>query len=486
MSKLYILGFAICLLSMAGCQSIQYKEVHEPDIYGNTIAQLRGRGLIQYVIFNKYHNNNLQRYRSIFKPHNGFYIAITSISNKYVFLDKYGQEISSLEFEEVFPFEKTGTTYLARVKANNKWGIINANGEYITPPTYANISTFYNETAIVYKDREGEGLINSDGELLLSPCYPRYSLQHIPSFNLFTYGKYSKMGIMDSEGKTITRPSYFYIVEPKPKEQYALACKGNPNSKAQWVLIDLKNGQEISIKEHFPSLAVPLMPYIEDNIISENIILLPFYSNGKAKYVYSRIPNFIWENIYEDGGFSNIYDKALPFSEGLAAVQNNLHSGYGYINTSGRFIIAPHYDDAKGFNGGIAAVKIGHKWGYVSSTGETIVHCKYDQAEDFCDGFAAVCINGQWGYINEKGEEVLPLKYKKVSQFTKNRALIESSGLIQLINNNMEILHEWSFIPSNTFKLISFHKDYIIDQDPLRHPNTHYYTFNGELILTKD
>ena len=51
-------------------------------------------------------------------------------------------------------------------------------------------------------------------------------------------------------------------------------------------------------------------------------------------------------------------------------------------------IIAPQYEDAKGFNDGYAAVKKDGKWGYIDEEGNVVVDFKYDWAGIFNDGVA--------------------------------------------------------------------------------------------------
>ncbi len=56
---------------------------------------------------------------------------------------------------------------------------------------------------------------------------------------------------------------------------------------------------------------------------------------------------------------------------------------------------------AKDFNG---------KWGYIDSTGTFVIEAKYDQAEDFAEGLALVKSDSQQYFINRKGETVIQFK----------------------------------------------------------------------------
>jgi hypothetical protein len=42
---------------------------------------------------------------------------------------------------------------------------------------------------------------------------------------------------------------------------------------------------------------------------------------------------------------------------------------HGYIDKSGSVVIAPQFEECRGFGEGVAAVKSNGKWGYIDTTG---------------------------------------------------------------------------------------------------------------------
>lgn len=56
------------------------------------------------------------------------------------------------------------------------------------------------------------------------------------------------------------------------------------------------------------------------------------------------------------------------YSEGLAAVQ---HSGgkWGFVNERKDWVIQPRFEEAKPFQGGLAAVRQNGKWGFIDKRG---------------------------------------------------------------------------------------------------------------------
>lgn len=118
------------------------------------------------------------------------------------------------------------------------------------------------------------------------------------------------------------------------------------------------------------------------------------------------------------------YDSINKFSEGLAVVKKG--NFFGVIDTAGNVVVEPVmvYSTIKPFSEGMAAVEtyVDNKWGYIDNTGKEIIAPKYDNALSFSEGFAAVNLGadgnksgGNWGFINMSGEEIISIIYSGYS-----------------------------------------------------------------------
>ncbi|MBW4574011.1 MAG: WG repeat-containing protein [Aphanothece sp. CMT-3BRIN-NPC111] len=87
------------------------------------------------------------------------------------------------------------------------------------------------------------------------------------------------------------------------------------------------------------------------------------------------------------------FKQAESFSEGLALVQVNNH--YGYIDKTGKIVIAAQFAAAQSFNEGLAAVLLPDGWSYIDQTGRNIAKARYKQAGSFSEGLAAVRTSGE-------------------------------------------------------------------------------------------
>lgn len=109
------------------------------------------------------------------------------------------------------------------------------------------------------------------------------------------------------------------------------------------------------------------------------------------------------------------FDYASSFSEnGLACVRMN--GKYGYIDTSGKLVIPFVYDYAYDFENDIAIVMKNDKYGYIDKTGKIIIDCIYDEAKNFWEsGFAKVKKDGKFVWIDKSGKVFLD-EVKPVSE----------------------------------------------------------------------
>ena len=91
-------------------------------------------------------------------------------------------------------------------------------------------------------------------------------------------------------------------------------------------------------------------------------------------------------------------------------------------------VITPQYEEAEPFSEGLAAVKKDGKWGYIDTTGKYVIKPKYEEASDFFDnGLACIQINGKWGFIDKTGEFVTPPQFSGVNGFSFNKGYISVS-----------------------------------------------------------
>lgn len=112
-----------------------------------------------------------------------------------------------------------------------------------------------------------------------------------------------------------------------------------------------------------------------------------------------------------------------PFSEGLAFV--SVRGRMGAIDKTGRVVIRPQFNLAKDgaspyfmvldyykqaapwrFSEGLAAVHRGGLWGYIDKTGKFVIAPRFRKAHSFAGGLALVLVGDRVGYIDKSGKFV--------------------------------------------------------------------------------
>jgi len=137
------------------------------------------------------------------------------------------------------------------------------------------------------------------------------------------------------------------------------------------------------------------------------------------------------------------YDAIYPAKNGYCKVV--FAERVGFIRqTTREEVIPPIYDDALDFSEGLAAVCLANKWGYINSTGKVIIPLKYKVALSFKDDQAKVYANGTWINIDKYGNQVTSSKTKEKSTAQETRD----------ITSNVKQTRTWMFSakPSATEK----------------------------------
>jgi len=95
------------------------------------------------------------------------------------------------------------------------------------------------------------------------------------------------------------------------------------------------------------------------------------YMNGEGTVMI----DFQFDNIWATSGVhSGMY--GYIFSEGFANVV--VGGKWGFIDTSGIIVIPPMFDEARPFDGGVAAVRQDRLWGFINARGEMISDFQFD------------------------------------------------------------------------------------------------------------
>ena len=89
----------------------------------------------------------------------------------------------------------------------------------------------------------------------------------------------------------------------------------------------------------------------------------------------------------------------------------------------------------------IFPVKVGDRWGYVNTKGKYIQNPLFDEADFFSCGVARFVQDGRVGYINEKGKIVIPPLNLRGTTFSEDKAfVVKEEGIILCIDKAGKVL----------------------------------------------
>jgi len=96
----------------------------------------------------------------------------------------------------------------------------------------------------------------------------------------------------------------------------------------------------------------------------------------------------------------NISNRMASGTQETTAVSTSLflikqNDKYGYIDKTGRIVIAPQFQKADNFSNEFANVQVDGKWGYIDKSGKIVIRPQFDEAKAFNEALAGVKVDGK-------------------------------------------------------------------------------------------
>ena len=241
------------------------------------------------------------------------------------------------------PFAKTKESpTLYPIMQNGKFGYINAKGEIVIQPQFAQSWFFSDGLAVACLDWGKCGYIDETGKFAINPQF-QFATRFSEGLAAVQLG--DKMGFIDKTGKFVI----------------------NPQFEASGILM----GAFSSFSEGFALINI----------------------GGKYGFI-DRMGKI---------AINPQFESAMPFFEGLTAVR--MGGKWGFADKEGKIVINPQFESATPFVNGLAAIQMGKQWGYIDKTGKIIINPQFDFAAPFSsEGIALVFLTGKAGYIDKQGK----------------------------------------------------------------------------------
>jgi hypothetical protein len=169
-----------------------------------------------------------------------------------------------------------------------------------------------------------------------------------------------------------------------------------------------------------------------------------------------------------DEGKTESFEEQLPLNDGLVrfyyartTMNGPPHTGFGYLNAAGKWVIDHHFDQARSFHDGMAWVfnQGEQKWGAIDKTGAQPIPFTYqNEPGPFSEGLAAVYNReGKACYIDKTGTIRVPCQYDgPVSPFRDGHVIVHSNAerhtyVVDKDGNRVKTL-EWAVCDNTTMR----------------------------------
>ncbi len=171
------------------------------------------------------------------------------------------------------------------------------------------------------------------------------------------------------------------------------------------------------------------------------------------------------------------YIQAGSFSEGMAPVLVEIDSFYSactMIDTNGRFVFQPVFENIMPFHDGYAVARRYQRWGVINQKGQEMTPYIYEfitipqngyffagdsagmaffdyrfkpltpfvyqNPRELSEGRIAVQRDGRWGFLDIHGREVVPCIYDDLLSFSSGRAMVRKDGKYGIIDTDGRIV----------------------------------------------
>ena len=257
---------------------------------------------------------------------------------------------------------------------------------------------------MLFSENNKFGVINKNGEIVVQSKYDEIQIPN-PSKPLFIC-KYDynpeksqyQIKVLNDKSEQIL---YQYVVVEAieldsgiseiPYEKSVLKHA----DKGKYGLIDFQGNIVVKAK------------YDEINSFEYNEGLLLVKKDGKYGIMNINgaiVVNEKYDKIISDGYYQD--EQQYRNSGFIVAIGSENNYKYGYIDKYGTLVIPYEYDGAKIFSEGLAAVCKDEKCGYINDSGEVIIPFAYLSAGNFSNGVAEVCRDYSYSpvFINKENK----------------------------------------------------------------------------------
>lgn len=197
------------------------------------------------------------------------------------------------------------------------------------------------------------GFITNSGDYLI---YPKFDEVMPFSEGMAAVCTGEKWGFIDTLGRVIVKPQYDAVTIYKEGKAFV------QNDKGQFECIDAKGNVLFTLTD---------------------ATACSVFCRGVAEIVVAGVKQYVDATGQRCQGTASVM--CAPVCESGLTVQQGSDGKFGYVDSTGKFVIAATYDAAADFRNYIAAVTQSGKIGFIDRKGKMIIEPRYDASYPQCD-----------------------------------------------------------------------------------------------------
>jgi len=350
-------------------------------------------------------------------------LAPVQVGKLWGYVDKTG----ALAIQPQYAQARSFSEGLAAVQMGDKWGYIDKTGKPAIPATFERASEFADGLAVVSIGARF-GAIDKNGNIKIQPLYEEMGAFSEGLSVVRLDGRY---GYVNKAGEAVIPPQF--VLAGSFADGLAPVKAGT-----KYGYID-RTGTAVVQPKYDEALAfaeglAPVMVSKKEAVRDDKGRLMSFSIRGCWGYIDATGREVIALELAA----------AQPFSEGVAQVRSQ--GQIAYIDKTGKTVLAtPYNKSAGGFHGGLARVEIGEKWGYIDAGGKMVVPLQFDSAAELYEGLAVVQRGNLWGYINQAGQVEIQPQFDGASSFARGFATVQVKGKWGIIDRTGKAVLEPRF-----------------------------------------
>lgn len=379
---------------------------------------------------------------------NNYFVAEQkAVQSNWGVLKSNGDTVLDFQYELLKPFVNNripvGKGYATLGGTRFLWQVMDTTGRVLSQDIeYKDITPFYNQVAVV-KERSKYFLIDTNLKKLKGPFKKLNPIQDSP---LYVFKSKRLYGVMDSSGKKLVPPKFKRI---QIEDHGVLKCK-KPSfwtGSNTYFLYSIANksfiGKGWKKTKHFGEGIAVLKKnkYAEIDTLGHQVLAYKF-NKLKSRY-YGITPARRNRNWYlynsQNQDFTGPFYMVGDYKYGICLVQNERKESPFYLDRSYKTFQLPTYLKVQSFveNTPFVVSDTLERIFYTNESG-TRLSRYYQDAKGFQNGVALVKQNYKWGIINKKDKYICKPTFSKIYPFQNNKALVEINYLkgVYEINQN--------------------------------------------------